>query len=90
MHKCENDSLKIEGSRLKIFDGYYSDWDIYPIKYCPLCGINLQPERLNPEDKNWFGMKAEIKDGLCYFEDGTVVDLSQPIDVSDSPTPENK
>ena len=50
MHKCENDSLKIEGSRLKIFDGYYSDWDIYPINYCPLCGKNLQPERPNPED----------------------------------------
>lgn len=52
MHKCENDSIKIKGTSLMIFDGYYSDWDIYPINYCPLCGINLQPERLNPEDAN--------------------------------------
>lgn len=38
-------------------------------------------ERLNPKDKNWFGMKAEFKeDGLCYFEDGTIIDPSQPID----------
>jgi hypothetical protein len=50
-----------------------------------------QPERLNPEDKNWFGMKAEIrKDRLCYFEDGTIVDPTQPIDVCDSLNSENK
>jgi hypothetical protein len=50
-----------------------------------------QPERLNPEDKNWFGTKAIVKqDGLCYFEDGTIIDPSQPIDVCDSPNSENK
>ncbi len=70
MHKCENESLKIEGSRLKIFDGYYSDWDIYTINYCPLCGINLQPDRLNPEDvpfshKDPVGNWGKLWD-VCY------------------------
>ncbi len=51
--------------------------------------IYVQPERLNPEDKNWFGMKAEMRDGLCYFEDGTIIDPSQPIDVCDSPNTSN-
>lgn len=31
------------------------------------------------ETKTWFGMKAEMRDGLCYFEDGTIIDPSQPI-----------
>jgi len=40
---------------------------------------------LNNEDKNWFGMKAEIKeDGLCYFEDGTIIDLSKPVEENKS------
>jgi hypothetical protein len=51
----------------------------------------IRRERLSPEDKNWFGMKAEIKEnGLCYFEDGKISDPSQPIDVCDSPNSENK
>lgn len=90
MHKCENNDFLIL-DKLKIFDGYLSEWDEYEINFCPLCGKNLRPERLNPEGKNWFGMKAEFKeDGLCYFEDGTVIDPSQPIDVCDSPNSENK
>jgi hypothetical protein len=52
--------------------------------------MNNQAERLNPKDKNWFGMKAEIREGLCYFEDGTIIDPSKPIDVCDSPNLENK
>ncbi len=51
---------------------------------------NNQPERLNPKDIKYFGMKAEVKDGLCYFEDGTIIDLSQEIDVCDSPNSDNK
>lgn len=40
-----------------------------------------QPERSKREDIKWFGMKAEIKqDGLCYFEDGRVINPSQTID----------
>jgi hypothetical protein len=43
--------------------------------------LTSQPERSKREDIKWFGVKAEIKqDGLCYFEDGTVIDPSQPID----------
>jgi hypothetical protein len=53
--------------------------------------IPKQPERLNPEDVKDFGMKAEIReDSLCYFEDGRIFDLSQPINVCDSPNSENK
>ena len=48
-------------------------------------------KRLNPEDVKDFGMKAEIReDGLCYCEDGRIFDLSQPINVCDSPNSENK
>lgn len=28
-------------------------------------------------EKNYFGMKAEVKDGLCYCENGTDYDLTQ-------------
>lgn len=38
-------------------------------------------ERSKREDINYFGIKAEIRqDGLCYFEDGRIIDLSQIID----------
>lgn len=30
--------------------------------------------------KNYYGMKAIVKDGLCYFEDGTIIDPNQPIE----------
>lgn len=26
---------------------------------------------------NWFGMMAEVKDGLCYLENGAIIDLMQ-------------
>ncbi len=42
--------------------------------------IPLQPERLSHEDKYRFGAKAEMIDGLCHLEDGTIIDPSQPID----------
>jgi hypothetical protein len=42
-------------------------------------------ERTSEKDVKNFGMKAEIKDGLCYFEDGRIFDLSQEIDVCDVP-----
>lgn len=49
-----------------------------------------QPERLNPEGKNWFGMRGIVNDGICYFEDGTSYDFTKPIDVCDSPNCDNK
>ena len=40
-----------------------------------------QPDNSKQEDNKYFGMKAEIRqDGLCYFEDGIVIDPSQLID----------
>lgn len=41
-----------------------------------LCRFESSPIR----DTIWFGMKAVMRDGLCYFEDGTIIDPSQPID----------
>jgi hypothetical protein len=42
---------------------------------------SYQPERSKREDINYYGMKAEIKeDGLCYLEDGKIIDPSQLID----------
>ena len=47
---------------------------------CKSCTHN-QPERSKREDINYYGMKAEINnDGLCYFEDGRIIDPSQMID----------
>jgi len=54
-------------------------WGTY---VCTPCIDNwLQPERSKREDANkWFGMKAEFKqDGLCYLEDGRVIDPNQVI-----------
>jgi len=48
MHKCENDDFFII-QKLNIFDKYANEWDEYEINFCPLCGKNLQPDRLNPE-----------------------------------------
>lgn len=32
---------------------------------------------LEKEEKKWYGMEAEVReDGLCYFQDGTIIDLS--------------
>lgn len=46
-----------------------------------LCKQHHQPERSKREDcDKYFGMKAEFKsDGLCYFEDGKILDPNQPI-----------
>jgi hypothetical protein len=40
-----------------------------------------QSERSEREGVNYFGMKAEFKsDGLCYLENGKIIDPDQPID----------
>ena len=85
------DKLKCEICLKEYEQAIVFSYELNKIACIPCIRTHNQPERLNPEDKNWFGMKAEIKqDGLCYFEDGTVIDPSQPIDVCDSPNSGNK
>ncbi len=54
-------------------------------RFCLNCMPSMQPERTSEKDVEYFGMKAEIKNGLCFLEDGTILDLSQEIDVCDVP-----
>lgn len=59
-------------------DQCYSD--DFPIS-CIESWIREFFDSYQPEDINYYGMKAEIKqDGLCYFEDGRVIDPSKIID----------
>lgn len=56
------------------------DYKLNKISCISCIKFHNQPERSKREDLKWFGMKGEIrKDGLCYFEDGRIVDPSKPI-----------
>jgi hypothetical protein len=42
-------------------------------------------------EEKFYGMKAILKDGLIYFEDGKVFDLNQPIEeIDDLPVQQTK
>ena len=48
MCQCGENGLKIDNNKLCVFDDGCEEW--YPIenaKFCPFCGIALQPERLS-------------------------------------------
>lgn len=53
---------------------------------CDLCTCfknynRNQPERSKREDLPKWGLRAVMMpDGLCHFEDGTIIDSKQPID----------
>lgn len=34
----ENGTIRINGNHLEIFNGQYSEWEIYEINFCPFCG----------------------------------------------------
>lgn len=80
MHKCANDKYIVEGNKMWTWFGH--KYRSFNIIMCPVCNEPLQPERSKREDfDKYFGMKAEFKqDGLCYFEDGHVIDPNQPIE----------
>jgi hypothetical protein len=45
-----------------------------------ICEICNQPERSKREDlPKWAARAVMMPDGLCYFEDGTIIDSKQPI-----------
>lgn len=75
MCNCECDDFRINGSHLEIFNSEYAEWEAYEINYCPICGENVQPERSERED--FFGMKAEVNNGILTMENGRSFDLSQ-------------
>jgi hypothetical protein len=48
--------------------------------FCAGC-INNQPERSKREDlPKWACRAVMMPNGLCHFEDGTIIDSQQPID----------
>ena len=79
MCNCKNDEIDIYNNELWIEDCEGINRK-YKINFCPLCGENLQPERLSPEDAiipAYYGSKFC---GGCKEENC----------VCDSPTPDNK
>ena len=50
MCNCSNGEFQVLDNNLYgEYDGDFHKYDTVSYSYCPICGENLQPERLNPE-----------------------------------------
>ena len=49
MHACTDGYIFVEDNEMS-WNELYEGWRKVPIKYCPFCGMQFQPERSKRED----------------------------------------